>query len=417
MEVPLSQSPKKPGARDISDLKARLGLKKGGPAAKPKPPGAPGQGAAIPPPTRGRGAVPAPPGAAPLPGAAGTGSAPIPDASKDPFGAMNAMAAQRVAHAAPEIIVVNDGRPVESVEKKARGALLVRVVLPMVAALVVGVVVGQMGTRAKIYNETIDDAGKVSEIVAKVDKDLQNLRNALYTAKEKGANGQNYLVADTELADQLEALQLTMPDLATVYESNLYEMEQGVVDQTMAFLTESTILYKDIKEHVEKTRREAKALVAGQSRLQKFGLPSRYGVIVDIEKGDDAEGKPVSATFVELGDPVCGDNKPNPAGCGDAPPSGFMYRPAELGPWGQKSLAVAEGQYVPGNRLIPLGFDPSPTLKALFQGGEATVSEVSYMQRITDIDAKVDDLMERAKGLRKSLTTTANASKQFTFFL
>jgi hypothetical protein len=94
-----------------------------------------------------------------------------------------------------------------------------------------------------------------------------------------------------------------------------------------------------------------------------------------------------------------------------------MYRPAELGPWGQKSLAVAEGQYVPGNRLIPLGFDPSPTLKALFQGGEATVSEVSYMQRITDIDAKVDDLMERAKGLRKSLTTTANASKQFTFFL
>ncbi|RMH37117.1 MAG: hypothetical protein D6689_21285, partial [Deltaproteobacteria bacterium] len=62
MEVPLSQSPKKPGARDISDLKARLGLKKGGPAAKPRP-----ASGSVPPPL---GAAPAPapvppPGAAP----------------------------------------------------------------------------------------------------------------------------------------------------------------------------------------------------------------------------------------------------------------------------------------------------------------------------------------------------------------
>jgi len=410
MEVPLSQSPKKPGARDISDLKARLGLKKGGSAAKARP--GPSPGGAIPPPTRSP-AVPAPPGAAP-PQPAGPY---IPDAKEDPFAAMNAMAAHTAAAAAPAIVVVNDGKPVEHVGKKAGGIGIAKLVAPAVATLILGVVVGQMGTKAKIYNETIDDAAKIAAQVKQVDKDLQNLRNILYTAKERGPGGQNYLLADEELTKELEALQLTMPDLSEIYDSRLYEMEQGVVDQTFAFFTESTILYKEIKDHVQKAKSDAKALAASKEKLAKTGLPTRYGIVVNIPKGDEAATTPVSATFVELGDPVCGDNKPNPNGCGDGQPKGFLYRPAELGPWGQKDLAAPEGNFIPGNRLIPLGFDPSPTLEALFKGGEATVSEVTYMDRMREIDSKVDDLLERAKLLQKSLTGTANRGKQFTFFL
>ena len=101
-----------------------------------------------------------------------------------------------------------------------------------------------------------------------------------------------------------------------------------------------------------------------------------------------------------------------------APPTGFLYRPAELGPWGRKDLAVNEDNYIKGNRLIPLGVGaPSPTLKALFFGGEHTVSEVTYMKRISEIDSKVDDLMERGKNLRKAFTTVANQPEQFTFFM
>jgi len=418
MEVPLSQSPKKPGARDISDLKARLGLKKGGSPAKP--PGAGGNvpspmgGGAIPAPTASR-AVPAPPGTPEAQRAAAIKA--IPDARQDPFGAMNAMAARNVAAAAPEIIVVNDGTPIENVGKKSKVGLL-KLLLPAVVALVVGMTVGQMGTKAAYYNDTIDDAAVVGDQISKVDKQLLSLRNTMYTAKERGPQGTSYLLGDEQLTADLEAIAFELPDLNKVYESNLYRMDQGVVDQTLAYLTEATLLQKQLKDHVLKAKVEAKALAAGQERLQKFGLPTRYGIIVNIAKGDEAATTPVSATFVELGDPFCQDGKPNPAGCADGSPKGFLYRPSEMGPWGQKELATPEEDFIKGNRLIPLGVgEPSPTLKALFFGGEHTVSEVTYMKRITELDAKIDDLMERGKNLRKAFTTVAGQSKQFTFFM
>src|SRR6266496_3293275 len=76
----MSEKGKKPGTRDISDLKARLGLKRGGDKAA---------GGAVPPPSAGKGTgyVPPPPGVTPPQPA-------VPDARVDPFGAMNAMAAQ-----------------------------------------------------------------------------------------------------------------------------------------------------------------------------------------------------------------------------------------------------------------------------------------------------------------------------------
>ena len=90
---------KKPGQRDISDLKARLGLKKGagaGGTREPAPgaPARPGQRGNV---------VPPPPGVQPPKPEA---PAPI-DARVDPFGAMNAMAAQGAVSRAPEIIVVD----------------------------------------------------------------------------------------------------------------------------------------------------------------------------------------------------------------------------------------------------------------------------------------------------------------------
>ncbi|RMH42417.1 MAG: hypothetical protein D6689_08170 [Deltaproteobacteria bacterium] len=284
-------------------------------------------------------------------------------------------------------------------------------------ALILGVVVGQVGTKAKIFNATIDDAQIVYDAVRTVDRDIQELQNALLIAKERGPGGQAFLLGDEELTNKLEALSLQMPDLQKVYASNLYNMPDNVVANTLTFLTEADLLYKQVKEHVRKAKTEAKALAAGQQRLQKFGLPTRYGVVVDIAKGDDAKVAPVKALFVELGDPICADGKPHPEGCGSEPPTGFLYRPAELGPWGRKQLATPAGKAIPAGRLIPLGFDPSPALEALFKGGEATVAEVAYMNRIKDIDAKVEDLLTRGKDLEKKLESVAATGKRFTFFL
>jgi len=88
---------KKAGSRDISELKQRLGLKKGGAAA----PATGSTGRA----NGGSGGVIAPPGLAvqPPPGMAQPQQPPqpaIPNAHEDPFGAMNHMAA--VAQQAPK---------------------------------------------------------------------------------------------------------------------------------------------------------------------------------------------------------------------------------------------------------------------------------------------------------------------------
>ena len=87
----MADADKRPGSRDISDLKARLGLKKGGA-------GAPGKKGVVPPPGTRGGAVPPPPGVEP----------PRPKAGDDPFGALNAAAQTRPAPA-PEVIVIEKG--------------------------------------------------------------------------------------------------------------------------------------------------------------------------------------------------------------------------------------------------------------------------------------------------------------------
>src|SRR6185503_716412 len=126
---------KRTGNRDISDLKQRLGLKKSAPAATGHTRGT--SGGIAPPP----GLMPPPPPAQPV----------IPNAADDPFAAMNAMAAVGTVQRAPEIVIVNDGRPVENVGSSSFGATLLKIALPAVAMLGVGVGVGRASKDANFY--------------------------------------------------------------------------------------------------------------------------------------------------------------------------------------------------------------------------------------------------------------------------
>ena len=90
---------KKTGSRDISELKQRLGLKKGAAAAPtgqtPRANG--GSGGVVPPPGLN---LPPPPG---LAQPAAPPQPMIPNAADDPFGAMNAMAAHGTTQRAPDL--------------------------------------------------------------------------------------------------------------------------------------------------------------------------------------------------------------------------------------------------------------------------------------------------------------------------
>ena len=111
--------PKRGGSRDISELKQRLGLKK---ATTPT------AGAAAGRPNGPAGGVVPPPGLAPPPPPQPV----IPNAADDPFAAMNAMAAVGTVQRAPEIVIVNDGKPVENVGAASRSGAIAKLAAPAV---------------------------------------------------------------------------------------------------------------------------------------------------------------------------------------------------------------------------------------------------------------------------------------------
>src|SRR5262245_61594130 len=186
----MSDKGKKPGARDISDLKARLSLKRGATEGKP--------GGPVPPPSAGKGAgyVPPPPGVTPPQPA-------VPDARQDPFGAMNAMAAQGAVTRAPEVIVV-DKSSVEQVHGQPRLAKYGRIGLLVGAPLIVGFILGGINHQRSRLNATVDDAKDVAEEFSDQGKQLEALNNVLLRAKERGPGRKGYARNDLELVGDIE---------------------------------------------------------------------------------------------------------------------------------------------------------------------------------------------------------------------
>src|SRR5262249_51851780 len=105
------------------------------------------------------------PGVVPPPGLAVTPPAPpqpvIPNAAEDPFGAMNAMASVGTVQRAPEIVIVNDGKPVENVSASSRGAAIAKIAVPVVLTLAVGIGIGKISKGANLYNEGLKDARSI----------------------------------------------------------------------------------------------------------------------------------------------------------------------------------------------------------------------------------------------------------------
>lgn len=414
----MSETDKRPGVRDISDLKARLGLKKPGAARPQTTAGVPAPAGVVPPPglRGGGGVIPAPPGAAPPPGLAGL--APIPDATQDPFGAMNALAAQgaRTAVAAPQIVVVNDGN-VENVGKKSATARWGKLAAVALVPLGMGVAIGQISSSAKLYNRTIDDAAAIRTDLTRLGKGLVGLQNVLLTAKERGGGGEGggFKLNDKQLLQDLESLEMPAPDIQVVFSSMVYELEDSLVQGVLSFYTDLDQLYSDVKAHVARSKADAKTLdqsIEGMKQLTPF----RYAAYVDAPAaagGEAAKNSLPMAHLVELGAPLCADGKPNPQGCG-GPPKGFLYRPDSTGPWGPKELAQAGGE-VAEKKLVLL--NTTAVLESFLKGAAGSVAEIDYRKRLRDIDARVEDLVERRKNLENRLNSHANSGKRFTFFL
>lgn len=407
----MSQSQKKSGAANISDLKARLGLKKGGPAAHTGVVPPPGGGIVPPPGVGGKApvAVPVPPGAQP--------PAPeIPDASEDPFAAMNALASARVSHAAPgpDIVIVNDGKPVESVGN--RSALL-RFGVPAALALgavLVGWILGQMSANSSMSERALQDAVSVGEDIKRLRRDsLQGIQDALWKSQESAPEGKPFPVNDDKLTQALGDKALWPTIDPEVFTKRFYELDGELVATIIEFYSNVITIRELVEAHVAATKNDVKAMEDGETKL-KVAKPDedvnrylkfyRYGVVVDIPSKAEAEqGKQFGARLVEIGPPVCQDRRPSETGkCPDAP-IGFGIRDLQSGGegWGLIELGFPQDAAVPSAKLLPL--IPSATFESLSKGAGPAVAEAAYLRRVAQLNELVKTTIEVGSTLEKQL--------------
>ncbi len=366
----MSENDKKPaGPRDISDLKARLGLKKGVPReAGAGPRGAP----------RG-GVVPPPPGVAPPQPAQPV----VPDARVDPFGAMNAIAAQGAHTRAPEIIVV-DKQHVEQVAPASNVARWGKIAAIVLAPLIVGFLLGGINHARSQYNRTLGDAQALTGEFRELGKSLESLNNVLLLGKERGGDGKSYALADKQLVADLEALSFTVPDSdqLILFHSNLYLLEDKLVEDVLLFYSRLKTLSTKVKEHVRLTK-DLLGKLPPEARA-KLGADSQFGALIKVPTAEEAQrGARPSADIVLLGLPVCGDGKPAQS-CPDNVVTGLQVRTDTTAPPSVKQLASGTETT---DRVIFLR--RNGVLSSLLEGSARYLDELQYYQRLGEIDALV----------------------------
>jgi hypothetical protein len=422
----------KKGSRDISDLKARLGLKKqGAQTGSNARAGNGGQsGGVVAPPGLN---LPAPPGLAPQQPA----PPPMPNAADDPFGAMNAMAKQHIPQRAPEIVIVNDGKPVENVGQESNVASIAKLAVPAAIALIVGIAVGKIGTSASSYNAGLKDAKAIlgdkesaSSVVA-LKKVLSDLDTALDEAKTKHS-----FKPDKAVDDQLRAIMKRLDQVKTelVFRAKENSLNDVLSGQILSFYAGIAEVKDMIDQHNKATIGDDIALKKSKDNADAANMPAdsalagnlKFAVMVsaptDQNRGDD-----FGAKIVEIAGVICPSSKSAVPKCAEGEgPTGIAYRnnPGDVPTTGD--LASPGTDTVPAKKLLTI--IPNGVSKALVVGTEPGVSEYYYTRRVRALYERVHGkvgqdgkpaggLLEEGNKLESALQAEANKGTRFSFFM
>jgi hypothetical protein len=422
---------KRTGSRDISDLKARLGLKKGGAA----PTGQTGS-------TRSTNGVVAPPGLnlPPPPGMqpAQPAGPVIPNAADDPFGAMNAMAAVGQVHRAPEIVIVNDGKPVENVGQASMGATIAKIAVPALITLIIGVAIGKIGQSASAHNSGIEDAkqllgdkGASQSIIG-----LKQTLSAIDTLLDE-ARTRNQFRPDKKFDAELKTLAAKLE----VKEKSVLTRARALGDDTAgsvhAFYAAVSEIKTMIDTHIKAASADNNAFTKAKEKMDAATLKDtenlplqgqlRFAILLQAPT-DSAKGDEFGAKVVEIGGVYCGTSDKPVAKC----------------PEGESATAVAYRSEV-GAPILTKGDIQTPTTDAipskkivqlinggirdtLIKGAEGVASEIYYQRRLrtlyemlrgkTGQDGKASGgVIDMGNDLERKMATEANKDTKFSWFM
>jgi hypothetical protein len=426
---------KKTGSRDISELKQRLGLKKGAAAPTTGQTRANGQsGGVVPPPGL---SLPPPPGLAPQQPA----PPPMPNAADDPFGAMNAMAAQHIPQRAPEIVLVNDGVPVENVSAESHASTILKIAVPAVVALIIGITVGKIGTGNHAYNESVTSAKAVlgtkeaGGSVTFLKRSLADLDTALDEAKTKHGFKPD-LAVDKQLKDLATKLDMKSQQVMLLRAASAARnfATDTAVEQLISFYAGVAEVKDMLDQHSKAAAFDDIALKKAKDAADAANLPAdsalagnlKYAIVASSPTDTD-KGADFGARIVELAGVYCGSS-PNPvAKCGEGEaPSAVAYRNDPGGPAIKGELASPGTDTVPTKKILTLL--PGGVRDGLVKGTEPALSESAYTRRLKAIYDRVHGkpgpdgkpaggLLEDGNKLETVLQQEANKGSKFSFFM
>ncbi len=393
------EQPKKPGPRDITDLKARLGLNRG--AAPSGPPGAPvpsrppfGHPAGQPPlgtpvssqqpfPTGSMGGLPGPAPAMP------PAAAPAPD----PYASMRPPPGRQF-----DLRPVDDGAPVASVRRGGfRGAMIFGLIMVVLGGLLgIGFGIGMSGRRA--YNETNRAAKRVKLEVEEMHKTVTQIAGAVaFSSQRLQTEKRDRLAYDSKFIEDLEKIKLDpRPDTSRIFTVDYFRMPDIAVDNLMSYYYDTIALYGEVEKHVKKSRADKDSLEAFAAQNQK--AQANYGVVFA------GGGKMVVANLVEVGQPVCKDGGNE---CGVDQLEGFKIRSNAGASWVNRRI----GSKPEGGILVPL--DRTPLLESAMAGSPDQARMEQYRIRSANIQILLTRIIQTQKQLTEAVKTAASRPDMF----
>ena len=424
----MAENPKQ-GSKDITDLKARLGLKKQGGSPLPGPGGAaapfpgpaggpvgpagpmasaPKMGGAMPVPAgmtvpqpHGAGAIPPPPGFTPPPEAAPAAA----DPRRDPY------AAQQAALAANLASFYGRGEPLPGdatgVKQEPTGSKTSTLVgVAAGAGLLLGAIgyfVGSISVQRNDYNITTEHAAIIRDRVEKQKVQLNKIRTTLKDMKP--------FITDKELPNfakitELGDLDFKEPDLsADLFNTNYASFEKPTVQLLFTYYNDLKVLSGQLEDLRKKTAGDKDSIekfVASGKDRQNRGL----GIVLDFSLSAQPLGvKQPLAQLVELRSlPEC----PNPTDKTCPPEEMKMRFRTTLGG------GEAPGRSIKGNAqtlIYPLL--PSELSTSILLGDVGQFAHKEYGRRVAAIFATLGRLDQTEPQLTKALTARAQAAKLF----
>ncbi|HVZ71693.1 MAG TPA: hypothetical protein VHJ20_04900 [Polyangia bacterium] len=387
-----NRKPGAPPAKDISDLKARLGLKR--PDAAPAPaapmPGVPGGF-----PQAARAPIPGAPAAAPQYQQAPAAPA-APPAGLDPFAGMKPQAGHF------DLRTIDDGVPAENVRSGRGKAAIVTSIVVGIAAFALGAGLGVGGVGRANFNTANHAAKTIKGEVETMQKTLNQIGTAVALSQQRQAAAhKDVLDYDPQLIAELEKVKLDpRPNTATIFRVDYFRLEDIVVDHLFNYYYDTIALYNEVDRHIKRTKADAESLKAYADKTAAAGQKN-YGLVFDNS------AKIVVGNLVEIGEQVC---KGGGKDCGANDLVGFKVRANTGAPWVDRK----SGAKLDDENVVPI--KPTPLMDAVMTGSPDQVRAEAYKQRTANIRSLVSRITAVQKDLNEGVSKAAERPDLFTIF-